>query len=138
MTEESSKNPNINPLESLLTEEFFTTINTSKKINDKKTKIDSLDTLIKNNPTCITFFQNPCNKEKYSTLLSLLNTHLNENNNNYVIALISLITTLTEYISSEENFNNFIKQSLSKLFDKFYLQNPKINDMLIRSEEHNV
>ena len=44
---------------------------------------------------------------------------------------MELIQVLGKILKEEENFKNFIVQSLPKLFDKFYLGNPKINEILV-------
>ena len=112
----------------ILNQEFFDTIKLSKKINSKGQKINELTDYFKKNPN---YNELPEIKNKIQDLLNLLLTNLNENNNNYVLAQMELIKTLSKTLNKEENFKNFIKSSLPKLFDKFYLSNTKINDTLI-------
>ena len=112
----------------ILNREFFDTIKLSKKINSKGQKINELTDYFKKNPN---YNELPEIKNKIQDLLNLLLTNLNENNNNYVLAQMELIKTLSKTLNKEENFKNFIKSSLPKLFDKFYLGNTKINDTLI-------
>ena len=113
---------------SILNEEFFDTIKLSKKINAKIKKINELTDYFQKTPN---YIDTSDTKKKLPDLFSLLLINLNENNNNYVLAQMNLILTLGKTINKEETFRNFIKQSLPKLFDKFYLGNPKINDNLI-------
>ena len=117
-----------NNLNNLLNQEFFDTIKLSKKINSKIKKINELAKNLKKTPN---YIELPEIKNKLPDLYSLLLTNLNENNNNYVLAQMELIKTLGQTINKEETFRNFVKQSLPKLFDKFYLGNPKIYDTLI-------
>ena len=112
----------------ILNQEFFDTIQLSKKINSKIKKINELSKYLTDSPN---YIEIPEIKKKLSDLYNLLLTNLNENNNNYVLAQMNLIKILSKIINKEENFTNFIKLSLPKLFDKFYLSNPKINDTLI-------
>ena len=44
---------------------------------------------------------------------------------------MELIKILGKIANKEETYRNFVKLSLPKLFDKFYLGNPKIYDTLI-------
>ena len=117
-----------NNLKKILDQEFFDTIKNSKKINSKIKKIKELTESLKKTPN---FLELPDIKNKMSDLYNLLLTNLNENNNNYVLAQMELIKALVQTINKEESFKNFIKQSLGKLFDKFYLGNVKINESLI-------
>ena len=112
----------------ILNQEFFDTIKLSKKINSKTKKLNEITEWFKKTPN---YNELPQIKNKMQDLLSLLLTNLNENNNNYVLSQMELIKTLGHTINNEENYRNFIKLSLPKLFDKFYLGNPKINDSLI-------
>ena len=112
----------------ILNQEFFDTIKQSKKINIKIQKINELSKYFftENN------IQSPEIKSKIPDLYDLLLINLNENNNNYVLAQMELIQVLGKILKEEDNFKNFIRQSLPKLFDKFYLSNPKINEVLIK------
>ena len=112
----------------ILNQEFFDTIKLSKKINSKAKKINELNDFFNKNPN---YIELPEIKNKIQDLLNLLLTNLNENNNNYVLAQMELIKTLSQTLNKEESFKNFTKLSLPKLFDKFYLGNTKINDTLI-------
>lgn len=112
----------------ILDQDFFDTIKNSKKINSKIKKMNELTESLKKTPN---FLELPDIKSKMSDLYSLLLTNLNENNNNYVLAQMELIKALVQTINKEESFKNFVKQSLGKLFDKFYLGNVKINESLI-------
>ena len=117
-----------NGTNSILNEDFFNTIKLSKKINAKIKKINELKDYFQKTPN---FIEISDINNKLPDLFSLLLTNLNENNNNYVLAQMDLIIILGKTINKEESFRNFIKQSLPKLFDKFYLGNTKINDNLI-------
>ena len=121
--EEKDNNPN-----NILDQDFFDTIKLSKKINSKISKINELTEFFKKTPN---YIELPDIKSKLPDLFSLLLTNLNENNNNYVLAQMNLILVLGQTINKEENFRTFIKNSLPKLFDKFYLGNQKINENLI-------
>ena len=114
--------------QNILNQEFFDTIKLSKKINTKTKKINEITEFFKKTPN---FIDLPEIKNKMKDLYNLLLTNLNENNNNYVLAQMQLIKALGNTINTEENFRNFVKQSLPKLFDKFYLSNQKINEALI-------
>ena len=114
----------------LLTDEFFSQIKTSKKINEKRKKIDELTKSLQEDPS---YLNSSENQQKITQLYDLLISNLNENNNNYVSSQMKLIETLINNNKNNENnqkFQNFAKQALPKLFDKFYLQNQKINDNL--------
>ena len=137
--EENTNNSNSNntPISSdstsppdLLNDEFFSVIKTSKKINDKRKKIDDLAKSLEENPS---FLKSPQNEKKISDLYNLLISNLNENNNNYVSSQINLIEILinnNKDINNNKNFKDFSKMALPKLFDKYYLQNQKINESL--------
>ena len=112
----------------LLTDDFFTTIKTSKKVSDKKKKIEELTKSLKKNPSYLNL---PQNQQKISDLYNLIISNLNENNNNYVSSQIKLIDILiNNNKNNSQNFQNFSKMALPKLFDKYYLQNQKINESL--------
>ena len=117
-----SDNSNINQL---LTDEFFSEINSLKKLNDKKSKIDLINNYLKEN-------KNANINNNISKLYDFLLSNLNENNNNYVLSQLKLIETLINnnniINTSNDTFKNFAKKALPKLFDKYYLQNPKINE----------
>ena len=117
-----------NNTEGILTTEFLNIIKSSKKINDKKKKIDELNKYLISNPTYLSSNEN---SNKISELYSILISNLNENNNNYVSSQMKLIETLIDQNNSNNNeFKKFSEEALPKLFDKYYLQNPKINDNL--------
>ena len=122
------KTENSNSTE-ILNQEFFDTIKNSKKINTKTQKIRELSK----------YFEDrgggdhpPEIKNRIPDLFSLLLINLNENNNNYVLAQMELIQILGKTLNKDENYKTFIKQSLPKLFDKFYLGNNKINEILVK------
>ena len=109
----------------ILSDEFFSEINNLKKLNDKKSKIDLITNYFKENSS-----SNSDNNNNISKLYDFLLSNLNENNNNYVLSQLKLIETLINNNNNtfNENFKNFAKNALPKLFDKYYLQNQKIND----------
>ena len=114
------KGNNINNNEELFTDEFFSEINTLKKLNEKKSKIDSINNYLKENISN----NNLPNNNNISKLYDYLLSNLNENNNNYVLSQLKLIETLitinnTTLNSSTKNFPNFAKNALPKLFDKY-------------------
>ena len=125
----SEKSPASTSIPDLLNDDFFSEIKTSKKISDKKKKIDELTKSLKENPSYLNLSEN---QQKVSELYNLLISNLNENNNNYVSSQIKLIDILinNNKDNNNQNFKNFSKQALPKLFDKYYLQNQKINDNL--------
>ena len=113
----------------ILNQDFFDTIKNSKKINAKSQKIKELSKYFSSHP------DSPQSSEinnKMPDLYDLLLINLNENNNNYVLAQMELIQILGKTIKHDDKFSTFIKQSLPKLFDKFYLGNNKINETLIK------
>ena len=111
----------------ILNQEFFDTIKNSKKINTKTQKIRELSKYFEK----IGGGEHPPEiKNRFPDLFSLLLINLNENNNNYVLAQMELIQILGKTLNKDENYKTFIKQSLPKLFDKFYLGNNKINEIL--------
>ena len=122
------KSENSNQKE-ILSQEFFDTIKNSKKINTKTQKIKELSKYFTSNPESL---QSPEINDKIQDLYDLLIINLNENNNNYVLAQMELIQILGKIINQNEKYNNFVKQSLPKLFDKFYLGNNKINEILVK------
>ena len=114
------KGNNINNNEELFTDEFFSEINTLKKLNEKKSKIDSINNYLKENISN----NNLTNNNNISKLYDYLLSNLNENNNNYVLFQLKLIETLitinnTTINSSNKNFQNIKKNALPKLFDKY-------------------
>ena len=122
------KSENSNSTE-ILNQEFFDTIKNSKKINTKSQKIKELSKYFENigvGP------QPPEIKNRIPDLFSLLLINLNENNNNYVLAQMELIQILGKTLNNDDNYKTFIKQCLPKLFDKFYLGNNKINEILVK------
>ena len=123
---EKPENSNNNDI---LNQEFFDTIKNSKKINTKTQKIKELSKYFSSN---LESPQSPEIKNKIPELYELLLINLNENNNNYVLAQMDLIQVLGKAMKEDENYNNFIRQSLPKLFDKFYLGNTKINEVLVK------
>ena len=123
---EKSENSN---QKDILNQDFFDTIKNSKKINTKTQKIKELSKYFSSN---LESPQSPEIKNKIPDLYELLLINLNENNNNYVLAQMELIQVLGKAMTQDENYSNFIKQSLPKLFDKFYLGNNKINEVLVK------
>ena len=113
-----------------LIEDFFAAIEASKKIIDKKKKIDELSKYLEENPS---YLKSPRNQPKISQLYDLMISNLNENNNSYISSQIKLIDILINNNKNNNNnqtFINFSKMALPKLFDKYYLQNQKINESL--------
>jgi hypothetical protein len=113
-----------------LIEDFFSAIEASKKIIDKKKKIDELSKYLEENPS---YLKSPRNQPKISQLYDLMISNLNENNNSYISSQIKLIDILINNNKNNNNnqtFKNFSKMALPKLFDKYYLQNQKINASL--------
>ena len=130
----SNKTNNNNNLDDILNNEFFKFFEGKEKISDKKAKIKYLTTIFKNNNGIIESLKEP---KKLTSLYEIILTNLIENNNNYLLSQIELIKILSENILKSEKtdrkneFTNFFKKALPKLFDKFYLQNQKINENLI-------
>ena len=127
MNEENNNENSSLPKENnneLISEKFFSEINSLKKLNDKKDKIDLLNNYLKENSVQ--------KVEYFSKLYDFLILNLNENNNNYVSCQLNLIETLINNNSNNlnENLKNFAKKVLPKLFDKYYLQNQKINEKI--------
>ena len=118
----------------VLNSEFFKSFETPKKLPEKKLKISNLIKFLKGNNK---YFQSLKDSKKLLLLYDIIITNLIENNNNFVLAQIDLIEILSEQITNSENneiktdFISFYKKSLPKLFDKFYLQNQKINQNLL-------
>ena len=118
----------------ILNSDFFKSFEAPKKLPEKKTKISNLINFLKENNT---YFQSLKDPKKLLNLYDIITTNLIENNNNFVLAQIDLIEILSEQITNTENneikndFITFYKKSLPKLFDKFYLQNQKINQNLL-------
>ena len=121
--------------------EFFKSFEPPKKLPEKKSKISNLIKLLKENPTYLPSLKD---EKKILPLYDIILTNLIENNNNFVIAQIDLIELLSEQISNSEsnenknNYVNFYKKALPKLFDKFYLQNQKINDYLLKVFDNSI
>ena len=99
-----------------------------KKINEKRKLIDDLTLFLNSNKNLI---NDPINQDKFSELYQVLLTLLNENNNSFISAEINLLKLMSENIKNNQQFGQFLIASLPKLFDKFYLQNPKINKELV-------
>ena len=118
----------------ILNSDFFKSFETPKKLPEKKAKISNLIIFLKDNNT---YFKSLKDSKKLLNLYDIIITNLIENNNNFVLVQIDLIEILSQQIINSENnelkndFINFYKKSLPKLFDKFYLQNQKINQNLL-------
>ena len=146
MSEENQKNNNIKvsqisqqetentEIPDILNSDFFKSFETPKKLPEKKAKISHLINFLKENNT---YFKSLKDSKKLLNLYDIIITNLIENNNNFVLAQIDLIEILSEQIANSDNnkikndFVTFYKKSLPKLFDKFYLQNQKINQNLL-------
>ena len=141
ITNSNNKTSQISQLETsnpeipdILNSDFFKSFETPKKLPEKKAKISNLINFLKENNT---YFQSLKASKKLLNLYDIITTNLIENNNNFVLAQIDLIEILSEQITNTENkeikndFIIFYKKSLPKLFDKFYLQNQKINQNLL-------
>ena len=117
----------------ILNSDFFNTFENSKKIPEKKEKIEQLINYLKENKSYIKSLKETNNLK---LLYEIILTNLIENNNNFIISQINLIKIISEQISNNENeeikndFITFFKKALPKLFDKFYLQNSKLNNNL--------
>ena len=117
----------------ILNKDFFESFEKMKKIPEKKEKILELINNFKENKTYLKSLKETKNLK---LLYEIILTNLIENNNNFIISQINLIEILSEQISNNEkeeiknDFINFFKKALPKLFDKFYLQNSKINNNL--------
>jgi len=117
----------------ILNSDFFNTFENSKKIPEKKEKIEQLINYLKENKSYIKSLKEANNLK---LLYEIILTNLIENNNNFIISQINLIKIISEQISNNENeeikndFITFFKKALPKLFDKFYLQNSKLNNNL--------
>ena len=112
-------NSDINSENDILNSDFFSPFETNQKLPEKKAKIMKLIEYLQENTT---YFQ----ALKETENLKLL----------YNIILNNLIKIFLELIPSSNNeiiitdFRNFFRKALPKLFDKFYLQNSKINEKL--------
>lgn len=152
MSEDNNSNKNLSTQNSLpesanseipdiLNTDFFKSFEPQKKLPEKKAKISALINFLKENSTYLSSLND---QKKLLSLYDIILTNLIENNNNFVISQINLIEILSlQIINSEndENKNDFIafyKKALPKLFDKFYLQNQKINDNLIQIFDNSI
>ena len=131
-----NKNENENNLnnnnQDILDNEFFDSFSPSKKITGKKKKINELITNLKQNKEYLSSLLSINNRQKLSKLYELILLNLTENNNTFVLSQIELIELLGQYLYDQNEYKSFYKQALPKLFDKFYLQNQKINDNIIQ------
>ena len=118
--------------EEILNDEFFNAFLPSKKITDKKKKINDLIINLKQNKIYLSSLLSINNRKKLSKLYELILSNLTENNNNFVLSQLELIEILGQYLYDQNEYKSFYKQALPKLFDKFYLQNQKINDNIIQ------
>ena len=123
---------NINNNQDILDDDFFDSFSPSKKITVKKKKINELIINLKQNKEYLSSLLSINNREKLSKLYELILLNLTENNNNYVLSQLELIEILGQYLYDQNEFKSFYRQALPKLFDKFYLQNSKINDNIIQ------
>ena len=128
---ESQKFSNNNN-QNILDEEFFDSFAPSKKITVKKKKINELITNLKQNKEYLSSLLSINNRQKLSKLYELILLNLTENNNTFVLNQLELIEILGQYLYDQNEFKSFYKQALPKLFDKFYLQNQKINETIIQ------
>ena len=117
----------------ILNSDFFKLFENSQKIPEKKEKIEKLINYLKENKNYLKSLKETKNLE---LLYEIILTNLIENNNNFIISQINLMKILSDQISNNEteeiknDFIKFFKKALPKLFDKFYLQNTKINKNL--------
>ena len=118
----------------ILNSDFLKSFETPHKLPEKRTKIIELINYFQENQSYLKSLNDSKNLEH---LYNIILTNLNENNNNFVISQINLIKILVEQILNNDNeqikleLKIFFKKALPKLFDKFYLQNEKINKNLI-------
>ena len=118
-----------------LNSDFFKFFENQPKLHEKREKITKLINFLQENKN---YLQSLKELKNLNLLYDIILTNLIENNNNFVLIQINLIKILCEQISLIENeqikldFITFIKKTLSKLFDKFYLQNSKINNNLFQ------
>ena len=125
---------NIDENNSILNSDFLKSLETPQKLPEKRSKITKLINFFQENQIYLKSLKETKNLEH---LYDIILSNLNENNNNFVICQINLIKIIGEQISSNENeeiksdFIKFLKNALPKLFDKFYLQNEKINNNLL-------
>ena len=116
----------------ILNEEFFKAFLPSQKITDKKKKINELITNLKHNKIYLSSLLSINNRKKLSKLYEVILSNLTENNNNFILSQLELIDLLGQYLYDQNEYKSFYRQALPKLFDKFYLQNQKINDNIIQ------
>ena len=118
----------------ILNSDFFSFFEKEQKLPEKRAKIINLINYFQENKTYIQSLKDSSLLEK---LYDIILSNLIENNNNFVLSQINIIKIISEQITLndiEEIRNNFViffKKALPKLFDKFYLQNEKINKLLL-------
>ena len=118
----------------ILNSDFFSFFEKEQKLPEKRAKIINLINYFQENKTYIQSLKDSSLLEK---LYDIILSNLIENNNNFVMSQINIIKIISEQITLnniEEIRNNFViffKKALPKLFDKFYLQNEKINKLLL-------
>ena len=118
----------------ILNSDFFSFFEKEQKLPEKRAKIINLINYFQENKTYIQSLKDSSLLEK---LYDIILSNLIENNNNFVLCQINIIKIISEQITLnniEEIRNNFViffKKALPKLFDKFYLQNEKINKLLL-------
>ena len=152
MSEDNNSNRNLSTQNSLpenansetpdiLNTDFFKSFEPQKKLPEKKAKISALINFLKENSTYLSSLND---QKKLLSLYDIILTNLIENNNNFVISQINLIELLSVQIINSENDENkndfiaFYKKALPKLFDKFYLQNQKINENLVQIFDNSI
>ena len=123
---------NSNNYTEILDDDFFNAFLPSQKIQGKKKKISELITNLKQNKIYLSSLLSINNRKKLSKLYELILSNLTENNNNFVLSQLELIDLLGQYLYDQNEYKSFYRQALPKLFDKFYLQNQKINDNIIQ------
>ena len=131
MNKKENENYLNNDIKDILDENFFNSFSPSNKITGKKKKINELITNLKQNKVYLSSLLSINNRKKLSKLYELILLNLTENNNNFVLSQLELIELLGQYLYDQNEFKSFYRQALPKLFDKFYLQNQKINDNII-------
>ena len=132
--EENSSKKDINIENEILNSDFLKSLEAPQKLPEKREKIIKIIKYFQENKTYLKSLKETKNLMHFYKIIL---TNLNENNINFVINQINLIKIISEQISTIENeeikygFINFYKMALPKLFDKFYLQNEKINKNLL-------
>ncbi|MCQ2819535.1 MAG: hypothetical protein MJ252_19910, partial [archaeon] len=112
-----------------ITDEFLDVLRATKKSSQKKKMIEDLILFLAMNPN---YILSDANFNQFEKLFEVMKMLLNENNTSFISVEMNLLKIFSNnFKRKNDKTKKFFLDILPKLFDKFYLQNPKINQDLV-------